>query len=289
VSRIRGLCDGDSKEVRMSCSLGPGFHAPAGKPVDSSAYERWTGRWSRMFVPMVIAAAQVASGDLVLDVSTGTGEAALVALQAIGASGLVIGVDIAPAMLTGARERLNDPSFWPVAADGQALPFKDASFDAVVCQLGLQFFPDPARGLTEFRRVLRSGASMGVCVISTPDKAPMWGILAEELGRRLPAQRPVLNLSFALADESRLHALFANAGFRDIAIERVERHDAVESFDAYWEPIEGGTGSIPQIYLTLSEAERRAVREEVKQRLSRFEVDGKLVLGVEMLIARGQA
>ena len=82
----------------MSCGLGPGFHAPSGKSVDSLAYERWTGRWSRMFVPMVIAAAQVASGDLVLDVSTGTGEAALVALQAIGASGLVIGVDIAPAM-----------------------------------------------------------------------------------------------------------------------------------------------------------------------------------------------
>jgi SAM-dependent methyltransferase len=273
----------------MSTSLGPGFHAPAGKPVDGLAYERWVGRWSRMFVPMVIAAAQVVPGDRILDVSTGTGEAAVVALQAIGSSGRVVGVDIAPAMLTGARERLNDPAFWPVAADGQALPFDDASFDAVVCQLGLQFFPDPARGLTEFRRVLRPGANVGVCVISTPDKAPMWGILAEELGRRLPAQRPVLNLSFALADQSRLHALFASAGFRDIAIERVERHDAVESFDAYWEAIESGAGSIPQMYLTLPEADRRAVREEVKRRLSWFEVAGKLVLSVEMLIGRGQA
>jgi ubiquinone/menaquinone biosynthesis C-methylase UbiE len=273
----------------MSTSLGRGFHAPAGKPVDSLAYERWTGRWSRMFVPTVIAAAQVAPGDRVLDVSTGTGEAALVALQAVGASGLVIGVDIAPAMLARARERLTDPSFCPVGADGQALPFRDASFDAVTCQLGLQFFPDPARGLAEFRRVLRPGASAGVCVISTPDKAPMWGILAEELGRRLPAQRPMLNLSFSLADQSRLYALFASAGFRDIAIEHVERHDAVESFDAYWEPIEGGVGSIPQMYLTLSEADRRGAREEVKRRLSRFEVDGKLVLSVEMLIGRGQA
>lgn len=148
----------------MSTSLGPGFHASAGKPVDSLAYERWVGRWSRMFVPMVI-----------------------------------------------------------------------------------------------------------------------------ELGRRLPAQRPVLNLSFALADQSRLHALFASAGFRDIGVERVERHDAVEGFDAYWEPIESGVGSIPQMYLTLPEADRRAVREEVKRRLSRFEVAGKLVLSVEMLIGRGQA
>jgi ubiquinone/menaquinone biosynthesis C-methylase UbiE len=87
----------------MSTSLGPGFHAPAGKPVDSLAYERWTDRWSRMFVPMVIAAAKVVPGDRILDVSTGTGEAALVALQAIGSSGMVVGVDIAPAMLTGAR------------------------------------------------------------------------------------------------------------------------------------------------------------------------------------------
>src|SRR5437763_15337266 len=106
----------------MSTSFGRGLHAPAGKAVDSLAYERWTGRWSRMFVPMVIAAAQVAAGDRVLDVSTGTGEAALVALEAVGASGSVMGIDIAPAMLTSARERLSDPAFWPVAADGQSLP-----------------------------------------------------------------------------------------------------------------------------------------------------------------------
>lgn len=273
----------------MSTNLGPGFHAPAGKPVDSLAYDRWTGRWSRMFVPMVVAAAEVGPGDRVLDVSTGTGEAALAALQIIGTSGVVIGADIAPAMLTSARNRLNDPSFWPVAADGEALPFKDASFDAVVCQLGLQFFPDPARGLTEFRRVLCPGASVGVCVISTPDKAPMWGILAKELERRLPAQRPVLNLSFSLADQRRLHFLFASAGFRDIVIERVERHDVVESFDTYWEPIEGGVGSIPQVYHTLPEADRWAVRQEVKAQLSRFEIDGKLVMSVEMLLARGRA
>jgi hypothetical protein len=37
--------------------LGPGLHVPRGRPVDPIAYERWTGRWSRMFVPTVIAAA----------------------------------------------------------------------------------------------------------------------------------------------------------------------------------------------------------------------------------------
>jgi hypothetical protein len=47
-------------------------------------------------------------------------------LPVVGPSGVVIGADISPAMLEAARGRLGDPSFLPVAADGQALPFKDA-------------------------------------------------------------------------------------------------------------------------------------------------------------------
>src|SRR5262249_43034237 len=186
----------------------------------------------------------------VLDVATGTGEAALMALSIVGASGCVIGADIAPAMLAGARARVHVPWFWPVAADGQALPFRDASFDSVLCQLGLQFFPNPALGLVEFRRVLRSGGSVAVCVISTPDRAPMWGILADALSRFLPALRHILYLSFSLDDPTRLEGLLTGAGFRDIRVEREQREDVTESFNEYWDPIEAGIGSIPQSYLT---------------------------------------
>src|SRR5215831_15136944 len=112
----------------MRTNFGAGFHAAPGRAVDTSAYDRWTGRWSRLFVPAVLAAAKVAPGQHVLDVSTGTGEAALAALPIIGTSGLVIGADIAPAMLEAASGRLNQSAFLPVAADGQKLPFSDGSF-----------------------------------------------------------------------------------------------------------------------------------------------------------------
>ena len=273
----------------MSINFGPGLHAKAGRAVDTSAYDRWVGRWSRLFVPAVLAAAKRAPGSRVLDVSTGTGEAALMTLPIVGASGMVTGADISPAMLVGARGRLDDPSFRPVAADGQALPFRDGSFDAVICQLGLQFFPDPALGLREFRRVLRLGGCAALCVISTPDRAPMWGMLADALGRFLPEQRDILHLSFTLADPKRLERLLAGAGFRDIRVELEKREDIVESFDDYWDPIEAGTGLLPQAYLTLSEADRRSVREEVRERLSPFESDGRLFMSVEMLIGTGRA
>ncbi len=272
----------------MRTDFGSGFHVAPGRAVDAAAYDQYVGRWSRLFVPPVLGAARIGPGQRVLDVSTGTGEAALAALPVVGASGFVTGVDISPAMLAGARVRLNDPAFGPVAADGQALPFRDASFDAVICQLGLQFFPNPALGLAEFRRVLRAGGGFAVCVISKAERAPMWGILGDVLGRFRPDQRPVLNLSFALDDPVLLEALLAGAGFTGVAVRAERREDRIGSFEEYWAPIEHGVGSMPQVYTALSAGDRRLVREEVRSRLARFESGGRLTMGVEMLIGSGR-
>jgi hypothetical protein len=141
----------------------------------------------------------------------------------------------------------------------------------------------------DFRRVLRIGSCAAVCVISNPDRAPMWGILADVLSRFLPDQRNILDLSFVLADPQRLEDPFAGAGFRDIRVGREKRADIITGFDNYWDAIETGTGSQPRLYLSLSEADRHSVREAVSTRLSRFESDGRLRMSVEMLIASGRA
>jgi ubiquinone/menaquinone biosynthesis C-methylase UbiE len=211
------------------------------------------------------------------------------AMSMVTPAGRVIGADIAPAMLTAARARLGAEAFQPVAMDGQALAFRDGSFDAVVCQLGLQFFPDPAQGLAEFRRVLHAGGWTAVCVISTPERAPMWGVLAEALSRQLPEQRDALHLTFALADTERLAHLLRMAGFRDVRVTRETRQGTIASFDDYWAPIEAGTGQLPQAFLALPASRRRAVREEVQTRLAAFGSGGRLVMSVEMLIGAGRA
>src|SRR2546428_5731605 len=108
----------------MSVNFGSGLHAAPGRAVDTLAYEQYIGRWSRLFVPAVLAAAEVAGGDRVLDVATGPGVAALVAMSVVKPVGLVIGADISPAMLTAGRARLGDESFRAVATDGQALAFR---------------------------------------------------------------------------------------------------------------------------------------------------------------------
>jgi hypothetical protein len=84
--------------------------------------------------------------------------------------------------------------------------------------------------------------------------------------------------------------LFRNAGFGEVRVERVLREDTIESFDEYWSPIEAGIGSIPKVYLTLAEKDRRSVRDEVRARLAQYELsDGKLTMGIQMLIGSGRA
>jgi len=275
----------------MSASFGRGLHAAAGRAVDLSAYDRYLGRWSRLTVPDLLAASEIMQGHRVLDVASGTGEAASTAIQIVGSAGFVVGADISLEMLQSARIRLDQSSYSAVNAEGQALPFKNGAFDAVVCQLGLQFFPTPAAGLAEFRRVVRAGGIVAVCVNATSDRLPMWGNLADAMDRFLTnEQRKVLALSWALADPGRLERLFRNAGFQDIHTKQIRREGTIDGFEDYWAPIEEGVGQIPQAYHALSETDRRAVREDVRTRLAQYEAaDGKLTMSVEMLIGRGRA
>ncbi len=275
----------------MSVGFGRGLHAAPGQAVSLSAYERYLGRWSRLTVPDLLAAAGIVQGHHVLDVATGTGEAAVMAVPMVGDTGFVVAADISLEMVTSARARSNAALYWPVNADGQALPFKDGAFDAVVCQLGIQFFPNPAAGLAEFRRVVRRGGTVAVCVNATSDRLPMWGNLADAMDRFLTQeQRKVLAMSWSLADPRLLQELFIGAGFHDIHVEQISREGTIAGFDDYWAPIEQGVGQIPQAYCALDAADRHSVRREVHARLAQYESsDGKLTMAVAMFIGRGRA
>ena len=261
-----------------------GFTSEPGHAVDASAYEQFTGRWSRLFVPLVLEAADVQPGDQVLDMCTGTGEAAVAIASTIGPSGCLIGVDIAPLMLESARGRLNEPTFLPVAADGQALPFSDRCFDAVVCQLGLLSKSRPRiEGVPT--RASRWGSRRNMRHLQSRPR-PDVGHPCRSACRLLPAQQQTVHLSFSL-DPTRLETLLINAGFQEVRIERQTREDSYGSFDEYWDSIEAGIGSIPQTYLMLPDAARLTVRQEVRAKLAEFEADRRLRL--EMLIGSGVA
>src|SRR5262245_15372256 len=123
-------------------------------------------------MPFVLRAARVARGMRVLDIAAGTGLSAEAALSAVGPTGHVTAADVSPAMAEKARERLGEARNASVLVeDAQTLSFSDETFDAVVCNLALMLFPGPARGLSEFRRVLRPGGWAAVSVNTVPERS----------------------------------------------------------------------------------------------------------------------
>src|ERR1700680_1452217 len=163
------------------------------------------------FMPFLLRAAGVAPGMRVLDIATGTGLSAEAALTAVGPTGHVTAADISPAMVANARERLGDaPNVALSVEDGQALPYPDESFDAVLCNLGLMFFPDPVRGLMEFRRVLRPGRRMAVSVNTVVERSYNHQINVM-IARHMPGLAEAVTRTFALGEASRLTPLFNEA------------------------------------------------------------------------------
>jgi SAM-dependent methyltransferase len=138
--------------------------SPATDPHSWLSYDWVVETYQRVAVPRfaamaddLVAAVGLGSGEVVLDVGTGTGLVAGVAVAAVGSAGQVVGVDPSTSML--ARVPLG-PRLSVVAATAPGLPFHAQVFDAVVANLVLSHLPDHAEGLADMVRVLRRGGRL---------------------------------------------------------------------------------------------------------------------------------
>jgi ubiquinone/menaquinone biosynthesis C-methylase UbiE len=222
----------------------------------------------------------------VLDIAAGTGLSAEVALAAVGPTGHLTAADVSPFMAEKARERLGEARNASVLVeDAQALTFLDETFDAVVCNLGLMFFPEPARALSEFRRVLRPGGWTAASVNTVPARSYNHQINLI-LTRYVPDLCEAVTRTFSLGGASRLEEVFREGGFSQIETHTVKHTFVLPSFDAYYGPFERGGASTGQALALLPDEIRRAVRDEVRRDLG--DTGGPIGVEVEYRIASAQ-
>src|SRR5262249_50062060 len=130
-------------------------------------YERYPARYMLgPWAPLLVDPARLKGGERVLGGACGPGLGGRHAAQRVGPAGQVVGVDLNPGMIAVARS-LPAPTGAPVEwLEGSALDLQlpDAGFDAVLCQQGLQFFPDKLVALREMRRVLDHGGRLALSV-----------------------------------------------------------------------------------------------------------------------------
>jgi SAM-dependent methyltransferase len=176
---------------------------------------------------LLLAAAAARSGETVLDVGCGTGTTTLPLAEAVGDTGVVLGVDISETMLATARERLNERRLSNVElllADAQVHGFTPERFDLVASRFGVMFFADPVAAFSNIRQAMRYGGRLCfVCWAPLKDN-PHWSVPFEIVQRYLgsgvppPVHAPG---PLAFSDDAYLGGILQAAGFAGIEIKSV--------------------------------------------------------------------
>lgn len=248
--------------------------------------------YERFFVPVIgapvaadlIRIAALRAGERVLDVACGTGVAARLASQQVGAAGSVAGLDINPGMLAVARSVT--PSGVPIEwheASAEAMPLPDASFDVVLCQMGLQFMPDKHAALREMRRVLTPG---GRLVLNAPGPTPrLFSIMAEALSRHVGAEAAgFVNRVFSLHDTTEIQHLVRDAGFHDVSVQADTKPLRLPSPEEFlWQYIHSTplASAVEQV----DDAHRGSLERDVIAKWQEFVKDRGLEIQVRMVVA----
>lgn len=138
------------------------------------AYELVSGRFEAPHREEGLRLLAAREGEQVLEVGFGTGACVVALARAVGATGSVKAIDLSPGMLAVARERVEREGLQGrvelVTGDAAALPWGDASFDAVFSSFVLELFdtPELPTVLADWRRVLRSDGRLGLVSLVSP-------------------------------------------------------------------------------------------------------------------------
>ena len=214
----------------------------------------------------------------VLDAGCGSGRLT-VALARTGAE--VTGVDTNASQLEVARRRAGAAGveLTLLEADFDALPFADASFDAVVSRLAVMASDDPAATLRELARVLEPGGRLVTVLWASPDENPWFGQPREAIGAVLGPERAAFARAFGkLGDPEAAAAAHREVGLTDV--EGVRLHELRTAPDAasYWQELSEENGHFRRVAASLDDAQRAAIAAEVEARLAPYREGDHLAL-----------
>ena len=224
------------------------------------------------WAPRVVELAGVGPGMRVLDVACGTGVLSLVAADLVKPDGSVAGLDLNPGMLDVARRKA--PHIDWREAPAEAIPFEDATFDAVVSQFGLMFFQDKALAIREMLRVLRPAGNLAIAVWDSLENVTGYDAASRLLNRLFgESAAESLRAPYSLGDVQKLSSLFSDAGVPDVKITTLEGTARYPSI-RYWMQADIRGWTLADV---LDDAQFELLVSEAETELARFVTnDGKV-------------
>jgi SAM-dependent methyltransferase len=258
----------------------------AGWEAVAAVYDEYWSALTSQAVDPLLDAAGVEHGMRVLDVGTGSGEAAgRAAKRGAGATG----VDVAGAMVEIAARRHPAATF--VRASATQLPFAAESFDAAVGNIVIQHIGQPERAAAEISRVLRPKGRLALSTWDAPERSAFFGVL---LGAVADAEiAPPSEVQpgpsfFHFADEAAFRALLAEAGFLGVEVDTFTIDFELRSADELITALADGTVRTGALVRAAGDAQRERVRESLEARLESWRSDDSYVVPATVKIASGE-
>lgn len=261
----------------------------------AEAWHRWTPviqAWLGPATERMLDLAGVGAGANVLDVAAGAGEPAITAARRVGESGSVVATDIAAKLLDYASQAARAQGVKNLTTrvmDGEHLDFPIHTFDVVTSRVGLIYFPDQQRALSEIHRVLKPGGRVAAMVYATADANPFFSIPVGIIRRRaqLPPPAPGMPGPFSLSGDAVLAEAFRRAGFRDIVVERMDAPLRLASATECVRFEQESFGALHQMMSGLSATEQAETWDEIALALQQFEGPDDFTGPCQMLIGVG--
>ncbi|HLV79762.1 MAG TPA: class I SAM-dependent methyltransferase [Chthonomonadaceae bacterium] len=252
------------------------------------ALRRWLGPATEILMDM----AEVEPGCRVLDVAAGAGDQTLLLAERVGQDGSVLATDISSNILEYAAREAQKAGLTNVETrvmDGEHLELESDSFDAVICRLGLIYFPNRQKALSDMSRVLKPGGRAGAIVYSTGENNRFFSIPVSIIRRRanLPPPLPEQPGPFSLDCLDILEEAFYRAGFTDVQTRLLFAPLRMESAQECVRFERESFGALHQMLSGLSPAEQEAAWEEIEQELQKFEVASGFEAPCELILGVG--
>jgi ubiquinone/menaquinone biosynthesis C-methylase UbiE len=191
----------------------------------------------------------------ILEIACGTGRVTNHLVKSVKHD-TITATDLNPEMINVAREIVKGKSIKWKQADAMALPFTDRSFDLVILQFGIMFFPDKLKGLNEMYRVLRRGGKIIFNTWDKPEAVPAIYMARKIIESFLGDSLPVFyDIPYSMHDEYELKWLTETAGFKDIKITLIKKEGVSSSAAQLATGIVEGN----PIYLTITEKDPQLI------------------------------
>ncbi|HVY17815.1 MAG TPA: methyltransferase domain-containing protein [Rhodopila sp.] len=238
---------------------------------DGAAYERAMGLWSRLAGQDFLDWVAPPAGLRWIDVGCGNGAFTELLMERC-APAAVEGIDPSPAQIDYASTRPGARGATFRQGDAMALPFPDDSFDAATMALVIFFVPDPAKGVAEMARVVRSGGIISAYVWNFATGGFPFGPIHDAL--QAVGIAPPRPPNAAVAQEDALRAVWSGAGLEKVATRTITVRRSFADFDDYWTACTN-SGALKPTLAALPPDTLAGVKDAVRARLAP-EADGRV-------------